>query len=259
MRISPAVTVHSLTGLRLLASSSTDLKPESSTSPEQEHSGGFRNVRSSFCVGPASAVWLSPRPTRGCVRSVSISLGCRPDSNARFRTRPFCGRIRTFEELPDVIRRIRNSVPLLWRAGWRITAPCSVRSGQNDLSSGRTRKSSICCVNLAISRLAFSIRTERSSPRLSDNANADCLWLRKANSGSGGIGIRSVQPMGVLRVEFQRRRALRSSCKSTSMGFRCRRFLLGSPRPECAGHLDSAGRLARLGASDFLSAETWVL
>jgi predicted ATP-grasp superfamily ATP-dependent carboligase len=33
-------------------------------------------------------------------------------------------------------------------------------------------------------------------PRLasSDNANADCLWLRKPNSGSGGLGIRPVQP-----------------------------------------------------------------
>lgn len=183
-----------------MASSSTDLKPESSTSPEQEHSGGFRTVRSLILCGASvrslaqSAINAGLRPL--CVDFFEDADLTRILGSGRGR---FVGRIRTFAELPEVVRKIRSNIPLLWAGGLEnhtsvlraIIAQRPVIGPDPEivdlLREPRNFAGWLSQSGLNIPRLA--------SP---DNANADCLWLRKPNSGSGGLGIRTVQPMGVL-------------------------------------------------------------
>ncbi|MFO1004051.1 MAG: ATP-grasp domain-containing protein [Planctomycetaceae bacterium] len=179
-----------------MASSSTDLKPESSTSPEQEHSGGFRNVRSIILCGASvrslaqSAINAGLRPL--CVDFFEDADLTRILGSGRGR---FVGRIRTFEELPYVIHRIRSSVPLLWAGG--------LENHSSLLRAIRAKRPVIGpdpkIVDLLRQPRNFAGWLSQSGlnvPRLAspDNANADCLWLRKPNSGSGGLGIRPVQP-----------------------------------------------------------------
>ena len=179
-----------------MASSSTDLKPESSTSPEQEHSGGFRRVRSLILCGASvrslarSAIAAGLRPL--CVdffedADLTIILGC-----GRGR---FVGRIRTFAELPDVVRRIRSNIPLLWAGGLENHTSVLRAIMAHRPVIGPDPKL-VDLLRQPRHLAGWLSQSGLNMPRLAspDNANADCLWLRKPNGGSGGLGIQTLQP-----------------------------------------------------------------
>jgi predicted ATP-grasp superfamily ATP-dependent carboligase len=238
-----------------LASSSTDLKPESSTSPEQEHSGGFRTVRSVILCGASvrslaqSAIDAGLRPL--CVdffedADLTRILGC-----GRGR---FVDRMRTFEELPDIIRKIRSNIPLLWAGG--------LENHTSVLRTIMARRPVIGPDPEILDRIRQPHNIVRwfseaglNVPRLAsvDNANADCHWLRKPKSGSGGLGIRSVHPQSALPDRIQK--------KTTSEEF-LQEYIDGVPMSAvfCSDHcglslLGTSVQLVgwpSLGASDFL-------
>lgn len=179
-----------------MASSSTDLKPESSTSPEQEHSGGFRAVRSLILCGASvrslaqSAIAAGLRPL--CVDFFEDADLTRILGSGRGR---FVGRIRTFEELSDVIRRIRSNIPLLWAGGLENHTAVLREIMAHRPVIGPDPKI-IDLLRQPRNFAGWLAQAGLNTPRLAspDNANADCLWLRKPNHGSGGLGIRPVQP-----------------------------------------------------------------
>lgn len=179
-----------------MASSSTDLKPESSTSPEQEHSGGFRTVRSLILCG-ASVRSLAQSAIAAGLRPLCVDFFEDADLTRilGFGRGRFVGRIRTFTELPEVVRKIRSNIPLLWAGGLENqTAVLRAVLAQRPVIGPDPE-----IVDLLRQPRNFAGWLSQSGlniPRLAspDNANADCLWLRKPNSGSGGLGIRPVQP-----------------------------------------------------------------
>lgn len=238
-----------------MASSSTDLKPESSTSPEQEHSGGFRTVRSVILCGASvrslaqSAIDAGLRPL--CVDFFEDADLTRILGSGRGR---FVGRMRTFEELPDIIRKIRSNIPLLWAGG--------LENHTSVLRTIMARRPVIGPDLEIVDRIRQPHNIVRwfseaglSVPRLAsvDNANADCHWLRKPKSGSGGLGIRSVHPKSVLPDRIHK--------KTTSEEF-LQEYIDGVPMSAvfCFDHdglslLGTSVQLVgwpSLGASDFL-------
>ncbi len=238
-----------------MASSSTDLKPESSTSPEQEHSGGFRTVRSLILCGASvrslaqSAIAAGLRPL--CVDFFEDADLTQMLGGGRGR---FVGRIRTFAELPDVVRKIRSNIPLLWAGGLENhTAVLHTVMAQRPVIGPDPE-----IINLLRQPRNFADWLSQSGlkvPRLAspDNANANCLWLRKPNSGSGGLGIRPMQPMGDLPGGIRK--------KTTSEEY-LQEYIDGVPMSAvfCADHhglslLGTSIQLVgwpSLGASDFL-------
>jgi predicted ATP-grasp superfamily ATP-dependent carboligase len=238
-----------------LASSSTDLKPESSTSPEQEHSGGFRTVRSVILCGASvrslaqSAIDAGLHPL--CVDFFEDADLTRILRSGRGR---FVGRMRTFEELPDIIRKIRSNIPLLWAGGLE---------NHTDVLRSIVARRPVIGPNLEIIdriRQPNNIKQWFSEaglnvPRLAsvDNANADCHWLRKPKSGSGGLGIQSVHPHSALPGRIQ---------KQTSSEEFLQEYIDGVPMSAvfCLDHdglslLGTSVQLVgwpSLGASDFL-------
>lgn len=238
-----------------MASSSTDLKPESSTSPEQEHSGGFRKVRSLILCGASvrslaqSAIAAGLRPL--CVDFFEDADLTHMLGGGRGR---FVGRIRTFAELPDVVRKIRSNIPLLWAGGLENhTAVLREIMAQRAVIGPDPK-----IVDLLRQPRNFAGWLSQSGlnvPHLAspDNANADCLWLRKPNSGSGGLGIRPVQPMNAQPNSIQQ--------KTTSEEF-LQEYIDGVPMSAvfCSDHLSvcllgTSIQLVgwpSLGASDFL-------
>jgi predicted ATP-grasp superfamily ATP-dependent carboligase len=180
-----------------LASSSTDLKPESSTSPEQEHSGGFRTVRSLILCGASvrslaqSAIAAGLRPL--CVDFFEDADLTHMLGGGRGR---FVGRIRTFAELPDVVRKIRSNIPLLW-AGGLENHTAVLRTVMAHRPVIGPDPEIVDLLRQSRNSAGWLSQSGLNVPRLAspDNANADCLWLRKPNSGSGGLGIRPLQRM----------------------------------------------------------------
>lgn len=238
-----------------MASSSTDLKPESSTSPEQEHSSGFRSVRSVILCG-ASVRSLAQSAITGGLRPLCVDFFEDADltqilGSGRGR---FVGRIRTFSELPDVVRKIRSDIPLLWAGG--------LENHTSVLRAIMTHRPVIGpdpeIVDLLRQPRNFASWLSESGlnvPRLAspDNANADCLWLRKPTAGSGGLGIRQLQPTRVLPDRIQ---------KTTTSEEFLQEYIDGVPMSAvfCFDH-DGLGLLGTsvqlvgwpsLGASDFL-------
>lgn len=178
-----------------MASSSTDLKPESSTSPEQEHSGGFRNVRSIILCG-ASVRSLAQSAINAGLRPLCVDFFEDADLTqmlGRGRGR-FVGRIRAFEELPALVHRIRRNIPLLWAGGMEnhtgvlraIMAHRPVVGPDPKivemLRQPRNFRNWLSEAGLNVPRVASQ-----------DNANVDCVWLRKPIGSSGGLGIRPLQ------------------------------------------------------------------
>jgi uncharacterized protein len=238
-----------------LASSSTDLKPESSTSPEQEHSGGFRTVRSVILCGASvrslaqSAIDAGLHPL--CVDFFEDADLTRILRSGRGR---FVGRMRTFEELPDIIRKIRSNIPLLWAGGLEnhtdvlrsIIARRPVIGPDFEIVDRIRQPNNI---------LQWFSEAGLYVPRLAsvDNANADCHWLRKPKSGSGGLGIRSLHPHSALPDRIQ---------KQTSSEEFLQEYIDGVPMSAvfCFDHdglslLGTSVQLVgwpSLGASDFL-------
>lgn len=238
-----------------MASSSTDLKPESSTSPEQEHSGGFRTVRSLILCGAS---------VRSLAQS-AIAAGLRPLCVDFFEDADlthmlgggcgrFVGRIRTFAELPDVVRKIRCNIPVLWAGGLENHTSVLREIMAQRAVIGPDPK----IVDLLRQPRNFAGWLSQSGlnvPHLAspDNANVDCLWLRKPNCGSGGLGIRPVQPVSAQPDRIQP--------KTTSEEF-LQEYIDGVPMSAvfCSDHL-GVGLLGTsiqlvgwpsLGASDFL-------
>ncbi len=190
-----------------MASSSTDLKPESSTSPEQEHSGGFRTVRSVILCG-ASVRSLAQSAIAAGLHPLCVDFFEDADLNRILRSGRgrFVGRMRTFEELPDIIRRIRSNIPLLWAGG--------LENHTRVLRAIMARRPVIGPDLEIVDRIRQPHNIARwfseaglNVPRLAsvDNANADCHWLRKPKSGSGGLGIRSVHPQSALPDGIQKK------------------------------------------------------
>ena len=238
-----------------MASSSTDLKPESSTSPEQEHSGGFRNVRSIILCG-ASVRSLAQSAIAAGLRPLCVDFFEDADlthllGSGRGR---FVGRIRTFEELPSVIHKIRSNIPLLWAGGLENhTAVLRAIMAHRPVIGPDPK-----IVDLLRQPRNFAGWLSQSGlnvPRVAspDNANADCLWLRKPTSGSGGIGIRPLQPPSAMPSGIQE--------KATAEEF-LQEYIDGVPMSAvfCADHLGLSllGTSIQLvgwpglGASDFL-------
>ena len=175
-----------------MASSSTDLKPESSTSPEQEYSDGFRRVRSVILCGASvrslaqSAIAAGLRPL--CVDFFEDADLTRLLGSGRGR---FVSRIRTFEELPSAIHKIRANIPLLWAGGLENhTAVLRTIMAHRPVIGPGPEIVDLLRQPLNISR--WLAGTGLNVPRLAspDNANADCHWLKKPKAGSGGLGIR---------------------------------------------------------------------
>lgn len=174
-----------------MASSSTDLKPESSTSPEREHSDGFRTVRSVILCGASvrslarSAIAAGLRPL--CVDFFEDADLTRLLDSGRGR---FVGRIRTFEELPGVVRKIRSNIPLLW-AGGLENHTAVLRAIMAHRTVIGPKPEIVDQVRLPQNISRWLAGTGLNVPRLAspDNANADCLWLKKPKAGSGGLGI----------------------------------------------------------------------
>ena len=238
-----------------MASSSTDLKPESSTSPEQEHSGGFRTVRSLILCGASvrslaqSAIAAGLRPL--CVDFFEDADLTRILGSGRGR---FVGRIRTFAELPEVVRKIRSNIPLLWAGGLEnhtavlreIMAHRPVIGPDPEI------------VDLMREPRNFAGWLSQSGlnvPRLAspDNANTDCLWLRKPNCGSGGLGIRTVQPMNTQPDRFQEKTTSEEFLQEYIDGVPMSAVFRGDQESLCL--LGTSIQLVgwpSLGASDFL-------
>ncbi len=238
-----------------MASSSTDLKPESSTSPEQEHSGGFRTVRSVILCGASvrslaqSAINAGLRPL--CVDFFEDADLTRVLSSGRGR---FVGRIRAFEQLPDVVRKIRSNIPLLWAGGLENhTAVLRAIMAHRPVIGADPEI--IALLRQPRNFAGWLSQSGLNVPRLAspDNANADCLWLRKPNGGSGGLGIRPLQPMSALLGGIQK--------KTTSEEY-LQEYIDGVPMSAvfCSDHrglslLGTSIQLVgwpSLGASDFL-------
>ena len=238
-----------------MASSSTDLKPESSTSPEQEHSGGFRTVRSVILCGASvrslaqSAIAAGLHPL--CVDFFEDTDLTRILRSGRGR---FIDRMRTFEELPDIIRKIRSNIPLLW-AGGLENHTCVLRSIMARRPVIGPDLQIVDRIRQPHNIVRWFSEAGLSVPRLAsvDNANADCHWLRKPKSGSGGLGIRSVHPQSALPHRIQK--------KTTSEEF-LQEYIDGVPMSAvfCSDHsglslLGTSVQLVgwpSLGASDFL-------
>lgn len=174
--------------------SSTDSKPESSTSPEQERSAGFRTVRSVLLCG-ASVRSLAESVIAAGLRPLCVDFFEDEDltellSGGRGR---FVNRLHTFSDLPAVTHSVRSSIPMLWAGGLEnhtdilreIAERRPVIGASPDLidrlRTPATLRGWLYDAGLDVPRLATAA-----------TADADCQWLRKPIAGSGGIGIRTV-------------------------------------------------------------------
>lgn len=179
-----------------MASSSTDLKPESPTSLEQDSLRPLRTVRSVLLCG-ASVRSLAESAVRAGLRPLCVDFFEDQDltdllSHHRGR---FVGRIRSFAELPQMTHSIRASVPLLWAGGLEnhtdtlrtIARRRPVIGADPDflhqLRHPACFSQWLTAAGLDVPRLATSSTIDR-----------DGHWLRKPIHSSGGLGIRTLPP-----------------------------------------------------------------
>ncbi len=175
-----------------MASSSTDLMPESSTSLEQDRPQPLRTVRSVLLCGASvrslaeSAILAGLRPL--CVDFFEDSDLSQLLSGGRGR---FLGQIHSFTDLPRLTHSVRTSVPLLWTGG--------IENHSDVLRVMARRRPVIGPDPEIIDRLRDPARLLQwltdaglASPRLASQSSADplCEWLQKPMASSGGIGIR---------------------------------------------------------------------
>ena len=176
-----------------MAPSSTDLKPESPTSLEQDAFRPLRTVRSVLLCG-ASVRSLAESAVRAGLRPLCVDFFEDQDLTALLshnRGR-FVGRIRSFAELPQITHSVRTSVPLLWAGG--------LENHTDTLRTIARRRPVIGADPDILDQLRHPARifewlTEAGLhvPRLATffNIDIDCLWLRKPIQSSGGLGIRT--------------------------------------------------------------------
>ncbi len=179
-----------------MASSSTDLTSESSTSLEQERRAAFRPVRSVLLCGASvrslaeSAIAAGLRPL--CIDFFDDSDLTKVLSRGRGR---FVGQIRSFDELPAVSQSVRPSVPLIWAGG--------LESHTEVLRSIARRRPIIGADPDVVDSLRhpgrlFEWLTDAglSVPGIAtaSTADPDRQWLLKPMRSSGGLGIRTHSP-----------------------------------------------------------------
>jgi predicted ATP-grasp superfamily ATP-dependent carboligase len=165
--------------------------PESSTSPEQTPTEGFRTARSVLLCG-ASVRSLAESAMAAGFRPICVDFFEDVDltrllSGDKGR---FAGKLLSFADLPAIIRSVRRTVPMLWAGGLEnhtdiLRAIASHRPviGASPGLIDRLR-------NPARLREWFT-RAGLDVPRLATDATADTdrQWLRKPLAGSGGLGI----------------------------------------------------------------------
>lgn len=177
-----------------MASSSTDLKPESSTSPEQDPVSGFQTVRSLILCG-ASVRSLAQSAISAGLRPLCVDFFEDEDLTHLLKSDRgrFVGRIRTFEELPSAISGIRRTIPLLWAGGLENHSDV-IRAINTQRPVIGPDPSAVEALRQPQNLVNWLTDAGLKTPRLafSGNASADCSWLRKPRAGSGGLGIRSM-------------------------------------------------------------------
>lgn len=181
-----------------MASSSTDLKPESPTSLEQDATEPLRTVRSVLLCG-ASVRSLAESTVRAGLRPLCVDFFEDQDLTALLSCHRgrFVGRIRSFAELPQITHSVRKSVPLLWAGGLEnhtdvlrtIARRRPVIGADPDLLDQLRNPA---CVAQWLTAAGLHV------PRLatSSNVDVDCHWLRKPIHSSGGLGIRTISHSG---------------------------------------------------------------
>lgn len=176
-----------------MALSSTDQKPESSTSPEQEHSSGFREARSVLLCG-ASVRSLAESAIAAGLRPLCVDFFQDDDltkilSGRRGR---FVAKIQSFAELPAVTRAVRASIPMIWAGG--------LENRTDILREIACRRPLIGADPDLIDQVRNLTSLSRwltaagiDVPRCATEATADAniQWLRKPMAGSGGQGIKA--------------------------------------------------------------------
>lgn len=173
--------------------SSTDLKPESSTSPDSP-------VPEIPILRPTRSILIAGASVRSLAES-AIACGLRPlcadffedhdltEVLSRGRGR-FIGKIESFADLPAVTKPIRATIPLLWAGGLENhTDVLREISRQRPLIGAGPE----LCERLRDPFL-ISEWMKRSGiivPEVStaDNRDTSRRWLRKPYRGSGGLGI----------------------------------------------------------------------
>lgn len=102
----------------------------------------------------------------------------------------FVGRLDSFDQLPQVIRSVRKSIPLLWAGG--------LENHTDVLREVSRSRPVIGIVPAIIEQLRDPVTLQSwlsdaaiDSPRLAteNTADATCSWLRKSVASSGGLGI----------------------------------------------------------------------
>jgi predicted ATP-grasp superfamily ATP-dependent carboligase len=176
-----------------LASSSTDLKPESRTSPEQEGFGPLRTVRSLLLCG-ASVRSLAESVIAAGIRPLCVDFFEDEDLSQllnRGRGR-FVGRISSFAELPTVIHSVRRSIPLLWAGGLENHTSVLRQIAQQRPVIG-AEPDRVDQIRNPYQLMSWLSNAGLLVPRTASEATADVdlVWLRKPVDSSGGLGIRS--------------------------------------------------------------------
>jgi len=176
-----------------LASSSTDLKPESSTSLEQDIVKPVRTVRSILLVG-ASVRSLAESAINAGLRPLCVDFFEDSDLSqllARGRGR-FLGRIRSFTDVPQLTHSVRASVPLLWAGGLENHSPVLRALAQRRPVIGPD-PDTLDRLRAPANLFQWLTDAGLASPRLATMTSADshCDWLQKPFAGSGGLGIKA--------------------------------------------------------------------
>ena len=183
--------VYPVTGLRLLRLSSTDLPQMSSTSPKPAPQTGWKTARSVILCG-ASVRSLAESAIAAGFHPLCVDFFEDEDlknllGSGRGR---FVGRINSFQQIPQVIRSVRKSIPLLWAGGLE-----NHTNLLRDISSTRAviGPDLECVDQLRNPWKLYDWLTKAGIdvPRLATDATAesDCHWLRKSVTSSGGLGV----------------------------------------------------------------------
>ena len=171
--------------------SSTQRPQMSPTSRKLEPKSGWNTTRSVLLCGASvrslaeSAIAASLRPL--CVDFFEDEDLKKVLGSGRGR---FVGRIDSFTQLPERIRAVRNTIPLLWAGGLENHTDLLRKIGQLRPVIG-TAPDTVDLLRDPWKLKSWLAEATIGVPRLGTDAtaDADCHWLRKSVASSGGLGI----------------------------------------------------------------------
>jgi len=179
------------TGLRILRISSTHRPQMSPTSQKLQPNSDRKPTRSVVLCG-ASVRSLAESAIAAGLHPLCVDFFEDADlqkllSSGRGR---FVGQIDSFAQLPQRIRSIRKSIPLLWAGGLENHTDVLREASQNRPVIGAAPEIIEQLRNPWILQSWLS-DAAIDCPRLADEGSADshCSWLRKSVASSGGRGI----------------------------------------------------------------------